>query len=514
MTFQRASRGQAMQMGAIILFAFLVLAASAFQAFAVPGQNSEVEFDAYQEASANMIELDGALLRAGSGVSSSTTVRSGARYPSRMLFANPGPPSGSIRTTPAAPVVFSNVNATAPDANDYWGQGNESFETRSVVFQPGYNLIDVPAVVATGEFAYRRPETGAFPVTGQTLVRGNHIRLVTLTGNVDTAGYATSVTATPVSAATRTVQVTNASGGPLVLTVPTDLSAETWEQKILAAQIADGNVTAVTPNGSDAVDIELEPGAYEMELARVQVSQSTPGDDVPATAAHYVVRAAANHSIALGHTTQLTAEVRDRFNNPKSGVAVTFTTPDGRTRTVTSDEEGRVTFPYAPSSSGTKTVEASFNGSEAPLNETAFTVQVASAGEGTNLNPGSGLALREAVIVNDNEVDVRFENLDGRNITHARIGTYVKESPGKSRTDPARAVTNFTDDPLVIGETFVSVNDSKVASVSDLWLNFMFQKQNADGTFEEFPVKNDDFYTFSVVFESGDTVTYIIAPED
>ena len=45
MRFTRDRRGQSVVVGTVILFGFLILALASYQAFAVPAQNNQAEFD-------------------------------------------------------------------------------------------------------------------------------------------------------------------------------------------------------------------------------------------------------------------------------------------------------------------------------------------------------------------------------------------------------------------------------------------------------------------------------------
>lgn len=415
-------RGQAIQIGAVLLFAFLIIAAAFVQAVVVPQHNKEIEFNSYQQTSADMIDLRNALLAAaGRGAQVGTNVRTGAQYPARVFFVNPGQPAGQVRNGTARNVTVQNaVAVNAPDTDDYWDGTDRNFSTRDAVFSPAYNRLDVPPVVVTGQLAFRRIEGGGVPITEQTLVRNRRISLVTVTGDFGGGGLSTALTAEPVSVSTRTVQVRNASGASLVLTVPTSLPASTWETEVL-----DGATTVVDVRENatrEAVDIELEDGVYELTLARVVLREESESTTFGDATAHYVVRAGGdNATITTDQTAELTAEVRDRFNNPNESAVVTFTTGDGTlsngttagsTVNATTDEHGRATVSYDPSDSGTKTVTAEVDVDDdgdfdLARETTTFTVQVGARGE--SLEP---VVLEGVSAPSDSELTFSLNNTD------------------------------------------------------------------------------------------------------
>ncbi|MDZ7746206.1 MAG: hypothetical protein U5K28_06720 [Halobacteriales archaeon] len=53
--FRGDTRGQSVQVGVIILFAFAIIAFTSYQAVVVPQQNQQVEFDHNQEVQSDMV---------------------------------------------------------------------------------------------------------------------------------------------------------------------------------------------------------------------------------------------------------------------------------------------------------------------------------------------------------------------------------------------------------------------------------------------------------------------------
>ena len=325
MRLRTDDRGVTVQIGTVLLFAVLVVLLSTYQATVVPQQNERVEFNHNQRVQGQLQDLrDGLLRTAATGSSGSTAVDLGTQYPVRAFFVNPAPPSGTLRTTSAAPLRVENAKA-AGETGDYWTGDDRSFDTRGVVYEPIYHVYQNPPTTAyRNDVLYNRFDSADRVVAGQQLVRDNTISLVALSGTLSESSSTTaSVTHRPVSPATRTVTVRNEPGESLALVVPTSLSVEKWEQ-LLKDELdpdgddPDGHVEAVESAGDDAVRIVLESGVYQLRLANVGI-----GRDLPAVGPHYVTDVEGdNSSVAEGTTRKLVVEVRDRYNNPVTGARV------------------------------------------------------------------------------------------------------------------------------------------------------------------------------------------------
>ncbi|MFB6266699.1 MAG: Ig-like domain-containing protein [Halodesulfurarchaeum sp.] len=376
-------RAQAGQVGAILLFAIIVIFLAIYQATAVPGQNREIEFQRYLEGSDDVVDLRNALLAAaGSNTQRGVSVQTGARYPARIIFVNPPPASGTLRTTEPASITLSNVASASEYQNVgayLSSEGNTlSFGTRDVVFDPAYNQLDVAGIRLSEGLVYRNASS-PIPLSSQPIIQGNRLTLLTVTGSLQASGQEVAVTVEPVSAYTRTITVTNESDGPVTLTLPTRISASRWEE-ILSEQIANGNVTGVEPGPTpNTVTVTLEPGTnYELRIARLELRRQGDTGAEPAPDPRYMVStvARAQTTNANGRV-RLTVEVRDRYNNPVTGAAVhleagggkgTFEYESGEnisdtpSVTVRTDEDGRATVWYNATGGefyiGTNTVRA------------------------------------------------------------------------------------------------------------------------------------------------------------
>ncbi|MFB6234755.1 MAG: Ig-like domain-containing protein [Halopenitus sp.] len=404
MDFRGDDRAQALQVGAILLFGFLIISLSLYQATVVPDQNRGVEFNAYQDAASDLTELRNDVITAASkDTTTGTNVRTGAEYPSRSVFINPPPPIGELRTTATRNITIENVTTVSGEANNTQqfvenGLAGSNYTTRAVRFTPDYNVFDAQPMVVTGHQAYRYTsgENGRFlPMTGQTLLQGDQLNLLFIAGDLSAQGTTTTVTTEPISASTRTVTVTGdgSSNITLELGTPPGITAETWvnrtgEQlkasnpRVLNVESQGGRIH-ITLNGSRT---------YKLKMAKVEVREendvATVNDPKPA----YVVgKIPDGTSVVINESVDVRVEVRDAYNNPLSGVTVEFTYPNGTTENVTTDSNGIAAIEYVPNDEGTKEFTAEITDSVVANGEPTTTLTVvsfesaASSGEGTTV---------------------------------------------------------------------------------------------------------------------------------
>ena len=409
--FRSDERAVAMQVGAALLFGFLIVSLAFYQAFVVPQESRKVEFDAYQEASDQLVQLHNDVVDAGTtGSRSGTTVKTGVDYPVRTWTINPGAPASVIRTTDTENVTLSNASSVNdPDVMEYWDGSTKEFRTKRLSFEPGYNELKATPLALDGTLAYRQTEGEIQPLTSQAFLIGDRITLVTVSGDVSDGGQATTLTTEPVSVSEKPVPITSTEdpdgdGDPeLYITLPSEAPATQWQDRLLASN---PNVVGVT-DVAGGVRVELDGSVtYRLRLAQVEVRERGDGGDTVSPTGHYVVRAAGhNTSITANQTADLTAEVRDRYNNPVSGTEVTFTDPSGGTTNVTTNEFGQATFSWTPTETGEDSINASFDGGDIAREKTTFTVEVGAACPDNDAECGGGRATEKALEAQDQFLD-------------------------------------------------------------------------------------------------------------
>ncbi|PSQ06086.1 hypothetical protein BRC97_06815 [Halobacteriales archaeon QS_6_71_20] len=396
------------QIGAVILFGFLIVALSTYQATVVPDQNREVEFLHNQEVQTDMVELSSSVAATGrTGDAAPATVSLGTRYPSRALFVNPPPASGTLRTVP--PPGDGNVSLDGVDvrssvdgeANDYWSDAaNRNKSTRFIVYEPRYSRYrEAPTTrlesgVAFDNFSRDRNIT----LTEQSVVEGDRITLLAVSGELRRNGVETaSIDPGSISSVSRRERVS----GELTVTIPTTLDNETWGE-LLSDEIANGWVNGTRQVGADRVAIDLNDSrTYSLGIAAVQVGSGT----APEPKAAYTDVERAPSEASVGSTREVVVEVRDEYGNPAEDVTVAAEDAAGigsfAESNVSTDGDGRAVFEYTAESTGTADLRFSYEGlgsfDETTAADANVSVTVNRGGGGAgSINPPNSVVLTDS----------------------------------------------------------------------------------------------------------------------
>jgi hypothetical protein len=547
MEFRGDHRAVTVQVGAVILLGFVVISLSIYQTTVVPLENERVEFQHSQTVQNQLVDLRNGILRtAGTASAQPTTVDLGTRYPSRAVFVNPPPAVGTVRTVnttdPAVNVTLTSVESPDDEVGDYWNGSTVTYNTGGLAYDPGYNVYDgAPRTVYGNTLLYSSFEDGSRVRlrTGQALVDGRQIHLVLVNGSLGESGVdATSVRPRPLSVSSTEVTLRNEAGTPpMNVTIPTALSASDWRTAL--AGETQVNVTAVP--GRDAVNVTLQNDTtYELKVSRIGVGRVDDRGDGP----RYLTLADGPESGLTNDTTvEYTVEVRDRFNNPASGVQVTATSGSNVSVTPTtavSDASGRATFAVTPQCPADAGCTASFNFSIDGGNQ-AYQVVDGSDGAGpTRITPRAGAGAGGGAsdinpaetgditlvssnrLQSDNSVaELRLNNTDtatSANISSARINFYLETQQGgggggNSDKRFTQAVLedssgkNRSDAPLNISGPFVGIDDVNVPAGTD-------QRTRVRIDFDSNgKIEPGEFFVITLRFDTGEVDTYFVAPK-
>lgn len=239
-------RGQAIQIGAILLFAFLVLAFAGYQAVLVPDQNAAVEAAHAQQVADDVVDLRSAVVTAwATGTTRSATVHLGTTYPPRIFAMNPSPPGGTLRTGTTGEIT---VEVTHPgrDPTPQPVCGSTAVTTGVLSYVPAYNEYRSPPTVSyENSVVYRRYDDAVLFDSGQLLVQNDTVNLVAVPTDFVASGRdARSVDLHPGARTNDSVNLTEPVER-LDVTFPSELSAATWAD-LLADQ---PNLDAVGKSG-------------------------------------------------------------------------------------------------------------------------------------------------------------------------------------------------------------------------------------------------------------------------
>lgn len=176
-SFSRDSRAVSEVVGFIFIFAIIVILMSINQAQLVPTENSEIEFQHFQEVRNELVEVRSSISEAGQAdVSQYPTVRLGTKYPPRLFAVNPPPSSGTLQTSPAYNISIDNGAGDDP----------KNVSTRFLEYRNGYNEMDIGSIWYEHSVLYldERDNGGGIAIyEDQNVITGNNSAHVTALQN-------------------------------------------------------------------------------------------------------------------------------------------------------------------------------------------------------------------------------------------------------------------------------------------------------------------------------------------
>ena len=545
-------RGVSEVVGAILVFALVVMLLSIIQSQAVPNQNQEIEVQHSLDVQGDMVKYHQIASQvATSGNEQSVAIETGTGYPSRLLFFNPPRVQGTLNTSKQETAEIKNIESPDSEVNDYISTtaGNQlALNSRTMQYRGNYNEYQNPPVIKY-EYGilFNEYDDASVVANPGTLIDGTDINLLFLAGPyAQTSSTTQSVGVQPNSAPARTVPIkhdgSTGSSGNLRIELQSDLPEERWEEEY---ETPSNNVEDIyKPTNTNTVVIELdESKTYDLRMSRIALDK-----DVPKPDGYYIVPVGdGTTSVSEGSTTNVKFEVRDEYNNPVSDVEVAVERPGGTlvTPTPTTNSDGKITVPITPDSSGTQTVNAyvqdqsNVDGCDSTPNsakddrcKAEFTLQVTDL----SINPGSGVRLKDSYIEQQPIIEVDTDETDNvtagagngnvvkttyyvtgdddREIAAVRMNVYSTEN-----TPPTTAnMTNSNGDLVVgnmsIGGEFNTSSDwtnapETLGSKEDTTYGFRFYNEEGSPR----TVENSDYFVLTVVYQNDERAIYFVSPD-
>ncbi|WP_253738907.1 hypothetical protein [Halohasta salina] len=316
MNFCSDNRAQSIQVGAVLLFGFLIIALTLYQAQGVPEENRQVEFEHSQQVGDEMVDLYTAVFETVvDGEPQPATITLGTEYNNRLFFIYPPPASGTLQTTADKPVRLHNVTAvtdTNQSFDNYWDNTTRSYEAQAITYSPNYRVLRGTADyrIEYGMLAAEYDESNTTELrlaeNHQPIIDGDEIELVVIDGDLQSVDTdAESVIPERVTESTE-IEVTNDSNtGLITLELPTGLGEEQWnttdpddilhsEQEVENVSVNDGNATIRLNSSTN----------YTLTIHKVDVG-SGPTEPEPT----YL------QNVSYSGT-DLKFKIRDRFHDP------------------------------------------------------------------------------------------------------------------------------------------------------------------------------------------------------
>ena len=357
-------RGQVVALAFVLAVGLAVVGLAVTQAFVVPQQNAQTEFEHSGTVQEDMESLRTSIVQAAQGREQfPASISLGTQYKARTLLQNPSEPSGSLMIERyERPVDISNVQAVDREARDVWN-GGRSYQVASIVYKPDYNEYGkAPTTVYEHSVAANQfPNGNVRPLSGQELVDGDDISLVLVDGELErTQSQKVTIRPTAMSRSSDRMAVQNKADEPITIRLPTRLDEQTWKSLLEDELVANGgNVESLEVNDGELM-LKLQPGTYDLGITAVGFANGGVTTD-----GQFVTLGDGDGStVSEGGTQQVTFVVRDAYNNPVSGATLTVEQPETGYVTpgtpgsdppattedtavsVTSDEDGRATVTY------------------------------------------------------------------------------------------------------------------------------------------------------------------------
>jgi len=303
------------------------------------------------------------------------------------------------------------------------------------------------------------------------VVDGPRINLLGIKGDYSTASSRQqSLGVEPVSAPARSVSITgDGSGNNIEIELPSNLPESEWEE--LYDPSSSSRIRGITKSGGTVI-FELNPLLdYELRLSKVALEQG-----VEKTEPAYIIPVEPGVTNAgVGEPVIVEYEVRDRFNNPVSGVTVEIQKSNGSpVTTKTTNSEGRVTAQVTPQRTQRYIGKIDLSSTSTSCSNGKCDADYRTQVPRISLNPFSGVIVERAetgdavgnvrTSLEDQTATVLLNNTDQSNsaeIESLRINHYSPDPNSHSPVELRNSSGVLVDD-IVIGGRFKDDTNSNI----------------------------------------------------
>lgn len=339
------NKGVSTVIGAIIMFGFLIVALSVYQASIVPVQNAGVEHSHFQEVQQDNIRMHSDFIASKTTRSGSSPITTTRGYPTRLFTVNPPPITTTISGTQTTNTTITNFDpAGSGNEADYWADRTEfTLETSKITTTPDYNEWgDEPEVVYESQILYTNDPTGKAVISSDTPVSENRISLLGVYGEFSESTRSVyTVNNKSVSSSANTIRITGANNNPIELRFASEVSVDNWINVLNADQ--NPNIQSVQRDGSQIL-VELDPSiVYTVNGSQTTVQNSSISDSRIGSPEYIVSNSGSG--VLAGQSIEL--EVRDGLGNSTSNAEVIVSSDPNNCVNInqkSTGPEGSVTF--------------------------------------------------------------------------------------------------------------------------------------------------------------------------
>lgn len=272
-------RGQAIWVGFVLLLTLLLLVLAGYQAFSVPNQNAETEFEHSQQLQGDMIDVSNALVDVRPGAEGAQTqrpvqVRLGTSYRTRVLTINPPAPVGRLQSVDRGPIEFTDATVTgAFEGDPQTALLDEPHDTQLLTYRPSYNEFGGAPTRTSFEHSllYEQYDTATLSVRDQRTIRGGtqRLNLIAYEGEVSAQSPRTTLDPETLDGPTPPVPIAPDDGETFTLTLPTD-APDHWASAAVIGESFDTGEPEARAIDTDATSVTVElRGQWDLQMARV-----------------------------------------------------------------------------------------------------------------------------------------------------------------------------------------------------------------------------------------------------
>lgn len=333
----RGNRGVSPVIASLLVIVLVTITFTQYQSQVVPNQVASAETTHQEQVVSDLTGFHSAVTRS---VSSDRLVepeiRTGVSY--GIPGVTPAPRRGTVYSEkPQNDISIHNSKNDKSASNFYTGFEAKSYETRWINYEIQYTQTPT-----TNDITYENgilyknvsratntQATNRYNILSKTsIVNGRSIRLYALAGNLSISKSGeTTLRVNAVNAPSRPISVQQNSTNPIQVRIPTKIPKRVWETDILASELESngGYVRGFeTFPDKNVIGINMSTGQeYKLQLGRAFVSAKSRQTKPPEQEFQYVSRRETQSAnLRGGQSNEITAEARDRYNNPVPGITV------------------------------------------------------------------------------------------------------------------------------------------------------------------------------------------------
>jgi hypothetical protein len=333
----KKDKAQAILLGFIILVGILSLGYYTYLTESAPIEKQQNEVDHFGDVSSDLIQFRDNIVEASeSGSTTSQSLELGRDYNTILPVPPEEPIVGQISVKEYdSPIKIYNASGLG-GAKNYWPGTTKPCETPKhcysssyIKYTPHYKYyLDHPETYYENSIMYDNYGGQRISKTGQSLVNGRDIKITTIKGDINISNSdLTNTQIVPVSAPSQEIQITDRDE-PVKIQVPTNIPVQKWRQDLLNNQLStnsqNGYIKSISEINESVIEIEMIQGeTYTLELSKLYLTTQTSSQTIPSQKPSYVSwTGSENVEIEEDSTERIPTQVRDKYNNPVSGVPV------------------------------------------------------------------------------------------------------------------------------------------------------------------------------------------------